>query len=73
MNLSDDFIMSCAELQSLCEQIVDMLPDDPADALTCSSMIIDMWARKNNRSSRATWEEVYHIAMAVHDEMGDCK
>lgn len=73
MNLSDDFIMSCAELQSLCEQIADMLPEDPADALTCFSMIVDMWSRKNNRKSSETWAQLYEVAMCVHDEMGDCK
>lgn len=72
MDLSN-FIMECDNLESLCLKIIDMLPEDHADALTCFSMIVDMWSRKNNRKSSETWAQLYEVAMCVHDEMGDCK
>ena len=73
MNLSDDFIRECDNLKSLCQKIVDMLPEDPADAKTCISMVVDMWSRKNARRSSQTWMELYEVAMILHNEMGDCK
>lgn len=73
MNLSDDFIMECNNLKSLCLKIVDMLPEDPADAKTCISMVVDMWSRKNERRSSQTWMELYEVAMCLHNELGDCK
>ena len=67
------FMAEFDNLEPLCLKIIDMLPEDPAVALTCFSMIVDMWSWNNNRKSSETWTELYEVAMRVHDIMGDCK
>lgn len=59
------------EMLEIIGDIIDILPDDYAEAMTCLTVSISAYSAIKGYDQMDTWKSVYQTVQSVHNELED--